>query len=138
MSSDDDGRPDPPRDVPSGLTPSACRALRAAEEEYHDLLVGELRRRGRLRPDLTGVDVQESAVLAAQSMCRSRGRGSPLRGLDTGLIAIGSVGVGSMHPSLHSTWQIAVLVLFIVIGLVGVGLMVHSGHPGGPVADPSS
>jgi hypothetical protein len=136
--SSDDGRPDPPRDTPPGLTPSACRALRAAEEEYHDLLVGELRRRGRLRPDLTGVDVQESAALAAQSMCRSRGRVSPLRGLDTGLIAIGSVGVGSMHPYLHSTWQIAVLVLFILVGLVGVGLMVRNGQPGGPVTDPSS
>jgi hypothetical protein len=71
-------------------------------------------------------------------MCRSRTRAGSPRGLSTGLVAIGSVGVGSMHPYLNSAWQIALLLVFVLVGLVGVGLMVRDGHPVDPSGDPSS
>jgi hypothetical protein len=112
--------------------------LRDVEEEYHDLVVGELRRRGRSRPDLTRDDVYEAAAIAAQAMGESRPSTGSWRGLSTGLVAIGSVGVGSMHPYLNSPWQIALLVVFVLIGLVGVGLMVRGGHPADPSGDPST
>jgi len=125
-------------DMPPGLAPGACQAFRDVEDEFHDGLVGELRRRRRLRPDLTGEDVYEARTVVAQAMCESQPRDGSLRGLSTGLIAIGSVGVGSMHPYLNSPWQIALLVAFILIGLAGVVLMVRSGHPADPSGDPSS
>ena len=43
-------------------------------------------------------------------------------------MVIGSVGVGSMHPYLHSFGQIAVLVVFRLTDLAGVGLIWRSGH----------
>ena len=130
----DDSRTDRPDRLPPGLAPGACQAFRDVEDEFHDGLVGELRRRRRLRPDLTRDDVYEARTVVAKAMCRSRSA----RGLSTGLIAIGSVGVGSMHPYLHSPWQIALMVAFILIGLVGVGLMVRGGHPADPSGDPST
>jgi hypothetical protein len=41
-------------------------------------------------------------------------------------------------PYLNSAWQIALLLLFVLVGLVGVGLMVRDGHPVDPSGDPSS
>ena len=119
-------------DMPPGLAPGACQAFRDVEDEF------QLRRRRRLRPDLTREDVYEARTVVAQAMCESQPRDGSLRGLSTGLIAIGSVGVGSMHPYLNSPWQIALLVAFILIGLAGVVLMVRSGHPADPSGDPSS
>ena len=138
MSHVDDSQPGRPIGLPPGLAPVACQAFRDVEEEFHDGLVGELRRRRRSRPDLTSDDVYEARAVVAQVMCASQPRGGPPRGLSTGLIAIGSVGVGSMHPYLNSPWQIALLVVFILIGLAGVGLMVRNGHPADPSGDPSS
>lgn len=138
MSHVDHSQPGGPGLLPQGLTPGACEAFRDVEDEFHDGLVAELRRRRRTRPDLTPADVYEARAVVAQAMCASQPRAGSMRGLSTGLIAIGSVGVGSMHPYLHSPWQIALLVAFILIGLVGVGLMVRSGHPAEPSGDPSS
>jgi hypothetical protein len=134
----DDSRPGGSRVLPPGLTRGACDAFRDVEDEFHDGLVAELRRRRRSRPDLTPADVYEARAIVAQAMCQSRPRSGALRGLSTGLVAIGSVGVGSMHPYLNSAWQIALLVVFVVVGLVGVGLMVRDGHPADRPGDPSS
>jgi hypothetical protein len=134
----DDSQPGRPDVMPPGLAPGACEAFRDVEEEFHDGLVGELRRRRRSRPDLTSEDVYEARAVVAQTMCRSRTRAGSPRGLSTGLVAIGSVGVGSMHPYLNSAWQIALLLVFVLVGLVGVGLMVRDGHPVDPSGDPSS
>lgn len=130
----DDSPTDRPDRLPPGLAPGACQAFRDVEDEFHDGLVGELRRRRRQRPDLTRDDVYEARAVVAKAMCRSRSS----RGLSAGLIAIGSVGVGTMHPYLNSAWQIALLVIFIVVGLVGVGLMVRDGHPADRSGDPTS
>lgn len=92
----DDSQPGRPDVLPPGLAPGACQAFRDVEEEFHDGLVGELRRRRRSRPDLTRDDVYEARAVVVQTMCRSRAREGSVRGLSTGLIAIGSVGVGSM------------------------------------------
>jgi hypothetical protein len=128
--------------LPAGLTAAACEAFRDVEEEFREGLTAELRRRRRSRRDLTSDDVYEARPIVAHAMCPqslrevvrpgsaadadpgagNRQRAGSLRALGTGLIAIGSVGVGSMHPYLHSVSQIALLVIFIAVGLVGVGL----------------
>ena len=117
--------------LPAGLTSDAREAFRDAVEEFRDGLYAELRRRRRSRPDLTRNDVDDARTIVAQAMYRSSspGRSSPsLLTLGPGLVVIGSVGVASMHPYLHSPWQIAVLVVCGLTGLTGVGLAWRSGR----------
>ncbi len=141
----------PPHALPAGLTPAAREAFRDVEEEFREGLSRELRRRRRSRRDLTSDDVYDARVIVAHEMRQSQphadgarsdsaaGTGSgaattqragSLRALGTGLIAVGSVGVGSMHPYLHSLLQVAVLVLFCLVGLAGVGLAWRGGRHG--------
>ena len=115
--------------MPAGLTRAGCEAFRDVEEEFRDGLTAQLRRRRRSRRDLTSDDVYEALAIVTHEMCQAHQRAGSLRALGPGLIAIGSVGVGSMHPYLHSSWQIALLVVFGVLGLAGVGLVWRSGQP---------
>ncbi len=124
--------------LPAGLTPGAREAFQDVKDEFRDGLAGELRRRRRSRRDLTSDDVYEARAIVAQAMCQSRQRSGSDRALSTGLIAVGSVGMGVMHPYLHSPWQIALLVVFGLVFVAGVGLAVRSGHPVTTPADPSS
>src|SRR5690348_14486708 len=137
-----DGGSAPPA-LPAGLTPAATEAFRDVEDEFREGLSAELRRRRRHRPDLTSDDVYDARAIVAHAMHESRssaggarsapalaGRRRPgsLSAIGPGLIVIGSVGVGAMHPYLHSSWQVAALVALVVVGLTGVGLTSRGGH----------
>lgn len=104
----------------SGLPDGAREALRDVKDEFRDGMTAELRRRKQFRRDLTDVDVYEARRIVARAMSQAPQAGGPARALGSGLIAIGSVGVGSMHPYLHSAWQIALLVIFALVGVAGV------------------
>lgn len=112
-----------------GLTRAGEEARRDVIEMASVALASELRLRGRTQRDLTDVDVYAAWTRVVRDMCPSRA--NPVPALGTGLIAIGSVGVGSMHPYLHSLLQIALLVLFALIGLAGVVLTWRAGRDGG-------
>ena len=118
-----------------GLTEGAREALRDVKDEFRDGMTAELRRRKQFRRDLTDKDVYEARGIVARAMSQSSQVGRSTRALGSGLIAIGSVGVGSMHPYLHSAWQIALLVIFALVGVAGVIVASREGRQAEPFGD---
>jgi hypothetical protein len=140
VTEDDQPGPGEASDVLQDLTRRGREAFQDVLDEVRARLCEELRRQRRalVRHDLTSDDVYEASKVVARAMCGSptaqeepvideKGpapdqshRTRSQQGIGTGLIALGSVGVGSMHPYLHSWWQITLLVVFAVLLVAGV------------------
>ena len=82
----------------------------------------------RLQP--LGEDTRPDPMPVIGAAAANQQRAGSFRAVGAGLMVIGSAGVGSMHPYLHSFGQIAVLVVFGLTDLAGVGLMWRSGYRG--------
>ena len=116
-----------------GLTEAGEEARQDVLETASGALATELRHLGRTRRELTSDDVYTAwtgvvRALCTSPTCTSATRTNSLPTLGPGLFAIGSVGVASMHPYLHSPWQIALLALFAGLGLTGVVLSWRGGR----------
>jgi hypothetical protein len=127
-----------------GFTQSGREAWRDLRDEFdHSLLTERRRQHRRKQDDLNRHDVDEirravlrsmsDTVVAAGSMDTpaepdtTPGGGAGRKAVGKALVAVGSVGVASMHSYLHGGWQIGLFILLVVAGLVGVVLAYRGG-----------
>jgi hypothetical protein len=124
---DDDGN--------DGLTPAGREELRNVRNEFEATTAAELhRKRCCKRDDLDRDDVRRVLQDVLRAMSEPVTRGREHRRVGTGLVAVGSAGVGTMSGQLHSPWQIGLFAAMIVVGLVGAVLAYRPG--GEPPATP--
>jgi hypothetical protein len=137
--SNDGGQVDDHEGPDDGLTQSGRKEWRNFRAEFDATASAELRRMCCKRDELNREDIIEVRRTVLRSMS-DPATSEPLtagrehRRVGTGLVAVGSAGVGALAGQLHSPWQIGLFVAMIVVGLIGVVLAYRP--DGDPPASP--